>query len=226
MMNSSFKNRKGLLFVVSAPSGAGKTTLCQEVVQSVTSIRHSISYTTREPRSGEVNGKHYFFVDELEFRKMLEQEKFLEWAEVHGHLYGTTQEVFEDFIHKGQDVILDIDCQGAKKLREKEVAGIYIYILPPSFETLKTRLKDRQSDTSEEVSRRLDRAQEEVRSFQEYHYLIVNDNFKNAKKALESIVLAERLKMSRIDLNWIEDNFLDRQKPQDSSHDQREAGSK
>lgn len=208
MKGSGMDQRRGLLFVVSAPSGAGKTTLCQEITKSVPNLQHSISYTTREPRPGEIHGKDYFFVSDAEFRKMIENNEFLEWAEVHGHLYGTSRDLLMNIANRGIDVILDIDAQGAMQLKKKEVDGVYIYILPPSFEVLKARLMERKSESPDEISKRLKKAREEIWSYREYYYLIVNENVQKAKKELESIVLAERIKMKRMNLSWIEETFI------------------
>jgi guanylate kinase len=200
--------RRGLIFVVSAPSGAGKTTLCQEITRIVPNLQHSISYTTREPRPGEVHGKDYFFVSDAEFRKMIENNEFLEWAEVHGHLYGTSRDLLMGVTNKGIDIILDIDSQGAMQLKKKEVDGVYIYILPPSFDVLKARLMERKSESPDEIAKRLKKAREEIWSYREYYYLIVNVDVQKAMKELESIVLAERIKMKRMNLSWIEETFI------------------
>lgn len=208
MKGAGVNDRRGLIFVVSAPSGAGKTTLCQEVTKIVPNLQHSISYTTREPRPGEAHGRDYFFVSHEEFRKMIENNEFLEWAEVHGHLYGTSRELLMNLTNRGIDVILDIDSQGAMQLKKKEVDGVFIYILPPSFEVLKARLMERKSESPEEIKKRLKKAREEIWSYREYYYLIVNEDFKKAQKELEAIILAERIKMKRMNLSWIEETFI------------------
>ena len=208
MKEQGADQRRGLLFVVSAPSGAGKTTLCQEITRIVPNLQHSISYTTREPRPGEVHGRDYFFASDAEFRKMIENNEFLEWAEVHGHLYGTSRDLLMGITSRGIDIILDIDSQGVMQLKKKEVDGIYIYILPPSFEVLKARLMERKSESSDEIAKRLKKAREEIWSYREYYYLIVNDSVQKAKKELEAIILAERIKMKRMNLSWIEETFI------------------
>jgi guanylate kinase len=208
MKGQSMDQRRGLIFVVSAPSGAGKTTLCQEITRIVPNLQHSISYTTREPRPGEVHGKDYFFVSDTEFRKMIENNEFLEWAEVHGHLYGTSRDLLMGIANRGIDVILDIDSQGAMQLKKKEVDGVYIYILPPSFDVLKARLMERKSESPDEIAKRLKKAREEIWSYREYYYLIVNDSVQKARKELEAIILAERIKMKRMNLSWIEETFI------------------
>jgi guanylate kinase len=208
MKGQGVDQRRGLLFVVSAPSGAGKTTLCQEITRIVPNLQHSISYTTREPRPGEVHGKDYFFASDAEFRKMIENNEFLEWAEVHGHLYGTSRDLLMGVTSRGIDIILDIDSQGAMQLKKKEVDGVYIYILPPSFDVLKARLMERKSESPDEIAKRLKKAREEIWSYREYYYLIVNDSVQKAKKELEAVILAERIKMKRMNLSWIEETFI------------------
>lgn len=200
--------RKGLLFIVSAPSGAGKTSLCQEVSKIVPNLEHSISYTTRPPRPGEIHGKNYFFVDEATFRQRAERKEYVEWAEVHGHLYGTPRDQIMEKIDRGIDVVLDIDSQGAMQLKKKYQEGVYVYILPPSLEVLRKRLMERKSDSPEEITRRLKKAREEIWSYRQYYYLIVNDDFKNALKQLESIIIAERTKMRQVEYTWIEETFI------------------
>jgi guanylate kinase len=199
---------KGLLFVVSAPSGAGKTTLCREVVTQVPGLRHSVSYTTRKPRPAEVDGRDYYFLDEGGFRKKAERGEFIEWAEVHGHLYGTSWDQLLLHSEQGVDLILDIDAQGAMQLKKKEVEGVFIYILPPSFEVLKARLMERRSDSPEEINRRLRKAREEIWSYREYSYLIINDDVKRARSELQAVIVAERIRMKRMNFTWIEETFI------------------
>ncbi len=199
---------KGLLFVVSAPSGAGKTTLCREVVNQLPGLRHSVSYTTRKPRPGEVDGRDYYFLDEGGFRKKAERGEFIEWAEVHGHLYGTSWDQLLLHSEQGVDLILDIDAQGAMQLKKKEVEGVFIYILPPSFDVLKARLLERRSDSPEEINRRLRKAREEIWSYREYSYLIINEDVKRAMAELQAVIVAERIRMKRMNFSWIEETFI------------------
>lgn len=201
-------DKKGIIFVVSAPSGAGKTSLCRGVAEIVPNLRYSVSFTTRAPRAGETHGKDYFFVDEATFRDKIDRNDFIEWAEVHGNLYGTSRELLMDWADRGIDVVLDIDSQGAMTLKKKYSDGVYIYILPPSFEALRQRLVDRKSDAPEEISRRLQKAREEIWNYRQYFYLIVNVEFKKALKELEAVILAERNKMKRMNLSWIEETFI------------------
>ena len=200
--------QSGIIFVVSAPSGAGKTTLCSELSKRVPNLDRSISYTTRAPRPGEREGEDYFFATDERFMHMVENDGFLEWAEVHGHRYGTSRDRVMGIVNKGNDVLLNIYCQGAMHIKKKGVDGVFIYILPPSLDTLKARLLERRSDTPEEVARRLKKAREEVWSYREYYYMIVNDRVEQALKELEAIVLAERRKMRRMNLGWIEETFI------------------
>ncbi len=199
---------KGLLFVVSAPSGAGKTSLCRGVCESIPNLYYSISHTTRPPRPGEVDGKDYFFTDEELFRKRIDHQDFLEWAEVYGNLYGTSREVVSNYTEKGIDVILDVDAQGAMNIKKKCADGVYIYILPPSFDTLRQRLTDRNLDSEAEIARRLQKAREEIWNYRQYYYLLINEDYAEALKDIESIIRAERIKTRRMDFTWIEETFI------------------
>lgn len=198
---------KGKVFIISAPSGAGKTTLCSEILRMMPNIRFSVSYTTRKPRPGEVDGKDYLFVSEDIFKKMIEQGEFIEWAEVHGNLYGTSRKVINDIIESGKDVMLDIDVQGAQQMRNNFKGGIYIFVLPPSLDALRKRLRDRGQNSPEEIERRVKRAIEEIREYKRYDYVIVNDVFQDALDALRSIIIAEGKRMTMIDDDWVERTF-------------------
>jgi guanylate kinase len=200
--------RRGLLLVVSAPSGAGKTTLCREIAHRVSGLQYSISYTTRAPRAGEVSGKDYFFVTEIEFMQMAQREEFAEWAKVHNNLYGTHAGFLKRTMDGGTDVLLDVDVQGAQLLKKRFPEGTFIFVLPPSMDTLMERLRDRRSDTPEEIERRFRVAKKEIQNFVDYDYLIINDKIKKAVRDLESIILAERLRMTHADQNWIREQFL------------------
>jgi guanylate kinase len=206
MSNSAIpgRRRQGLLFVVSAPSGTGKTSLCQELVATIPDVRYSISYTTRPRRATEVAAKHYHFVDQKTFRAMIEADEFLEWAEVYVHLFGTPRVPLRQWRQEGIDVLLDIDTQGAAQIRQREPSGVSIYLLPPSLAVLRRRLQNRQSDAPEEIARRLKKAKEEVKAYREYQYVVINDDFKSAYKEMEAIVLAERNKTSALDLSSLE----------------------
>ncbi len=189
-----------LLVVVSAPSGAGKTSLCEWVVAAVPGLAHSVSFTTRPPRRDEQPGRDYHFVDEAAFRGMVDRGEFAEWAVVHGHLYGTSQALLVRHFTAGLDVILDIDTQGAALLRPGHPDGVFVFIVPPSWAMLEERLRRRQSDAEADIQRRLQRAREEVKSYAEYQYVIVNDEFARAAEELKAIIVAERRRSSRVDL--------------------------
>lgn len=192
-----------MLVVVSAPSGAGKTSLCEWVVTAIPNVVHSVSHTTRPPRPHEVNGRDYHFVDESAFRSMVARGDFAEWAHVHGHLYGTSRAVLNSYFAAGQDAILDIDTQGAAILRESHPAGVFVFIVPPSWEVLGRRLRQRHSDSEEDIQRRLTRAREEVRHYAEYQYVIVNDDFARAAEDLKAVLLAERRRSNRVDMGFL-----------------------
>ncbi|HTF99455.1 MAG TPA: guanylate kinase [Nitrospirota bacterium] len=186
------KPKQGLLFVVSAPSGAGKTTLCRAVSsESMDNVTHSISYTTRKPRPGEIDGRDYHFVSPGRFQEMIKAGDFAEWAEVHTNLYGTSRRVLDDLLSKRLDVILDIDTQGAKQIKQKFESAVYIFIMPPSIEILEERLRNRKSDNEEEIRKRMMRAREEIRDFGMYDYIIVNREFDRALTELRSIMTSE-----------------------------------
>ena len=201
------KKSKGSLFIVSAPSGAGKTTLCRKLVSSLPNLKFSVSYTTRQPRKGEVNDRDYTFINRQDFRLMADKAEFIEWAEVHGALYGTSRKRLEKLLDAGNDVILDIDTQGAMQIKDTYKAGIYIFILPPSLETLKERLKNRMTDSKEEIGKRLGRAVEEIKTFDKYDYVIINDVLKDALRKFEAIIIAQRVSIKKINPLWIEESF-------------------
>jgi guanylate kinase len=190
---------RGLLFIISAPSGAGKTTLCQELSNIVPGLKHSVSYTTRPPRKGEINNVHYSFISQSRFKKMIERREFAEWAMVHGHLYGTSIKRLEEINKKGYDIILDIDTHGAMQMKRKYKNAIYIFILPPSMKALGRRLRDRMSESEEEIRRRLKKAEEEIAQYKFYDYIVINDKFEKALRDLESIIIATRLKTTNAD---------------------------
>lgn len=199
------RKSNGILFIVSAPSGAGKTTLCRRILSSVVNIAPSVSFTTREPRRGEANDVDYTFVSRVEFEEMAGRGDFVEWAEVHGNLYGTSRRRIEEILASGRDVLLDIDTQGARRIRETFGNGVFLFILPPSMKELRARLESRMSNTREDMERRLRRAAEEIGAYGMYDYVIVNDKVERSQRELESIVSAERLRTSRVDPGWIEE---------------------
>jgi len=190
--------RAGILFVISAPSGAGKTTLCKEIIDFFPSLRHSVSYTTRPQRPGEQDGIDYHFVTPETFDAMVAEGAFAEWAEVHGNRYGTAIETLERFRLEGCDVLLDIDIQGARQLKKNYRQGVYIFVLPPSFDELRRRLQGRNTDAPEVIARRLANAQLEVREAGYYDYLVINDVFAKALDELKAIIVAEGCRASRV----------------------------
>lgn len=188
---------KGNIYIVTAPSGAGKTSLVRKLLEADSEVQLSVSYTTRAPRPGEVNGKDYHFVDEAVFLDMLQRGDFLESAEVYGNRYGTSQSWIEKVIVSGSDILLEIDWQGAAQVRRIFPEAIGIFILPPSLEVLTQRLKGRASDSEEVIARRLAAAREDIRHVEEFDYVIINDLFDTALQELRAVVLAQRLKMTR-----------------------------
>jgi len=188
---------KGNIFVVTAPSGAGKTSLVRALLEADKQVRLSISYTTRAPRPQEVDGKDYHFVDEASFMKMLERGDFLESALVYGNRYGTSQPWIESVIGSGADILLEIDWQGAAQVRRIFSEAIGIFILPPSLEALTERLQGRGSDSAETIAKRLAAAREDIGHVEEFDYVIINDDFNTALQELLTVVRAQRLTAAR-----------------------------
>jgi len=195
-------NGRGILFVLSAPSGAGKTTLAKFAVSKVSGVRQSVSYTTRPRREGEEDGHSYFFVDKKTFGEMLDKGNFIEHAEVHGEFYGTSYQSIEKARAEKFDLLLVIDVQGAAKLREKNVDAVFIFVLPPSLEELRARLGGRGTEGKAEMNGRMETAKREIRSSSLYHYLVINDTLEEAEKEMEYIIRAERCKMRRRSLDF------------------------
>ncbi len=188
----------GIAYIVSAPSGAGKTTLCKMAAEKFPDIRNSVSYTTRKQRPGEVNGVDYWFVDDAVFDGMVERGEFLEYADVYGKKYGTSKKDLDAMLEKGLSVILEIDVQGADNVRKRMEGGVYIFILPPSLKASEERLVGRGKDTPEEIKRRLGIAVDEIRRAPEYDYIVVNDNLERAFETFSSIVRAEKARSPRV----------------------------
>lgn len=187
--------------MVSAPSGAGKTTLCREARLRLPDLAYSVSYTTRPPRPGEIEGTDFVFVTEPQFRALQDQAEFAEWAVVHGNLYGTRASVLEEALAAGRDVLLDIDTQGAAQLRRRYPEAVLVFIVAPSMVELAQRLRERNSDAESEIARRLARAREEVKLWRSYDYLVVNRDLKEAADHLTSIFTAERCRTARLALD-------------------------
>lgn len=188
---------RGILIVVSAPSGAGKSSLAERVLKLVSNLKFSISYTTREPRGTEQNGVDYYFVSQNEFESMQERREFLECAEVHGYLYGTHEKAVEEVLVTGCDVMLDIDVQGAEQVRRRVPDAILVFILPPSREILEARLRARNLNVPADSERRMRNAGIEVQLYERFDYVIVNDDLDRALTELEAIIIAERCRPDR-----------------------------
>src|SRR5499425_3240756 len=194
--------RRGTLVVVSAPSGAGKTTLCHEVRTLVPDLYYSVSYTTRDPRPGETHGTDFFFVSDGQCTAMRGRDEFAEWAQVHGHLYGTPVKALEGALGRGSDVLLDIDTHGARQLRQRYPEAVSVFVMAPSMKDLEARLRERNSDAPVEIARRLTRAREEIAAWRQYDYLIINRDVKEAVDQLATVIEAERCRTNRLTLKF------------------------
>lgn len=188
---------EGLIFIISAPSGAGKTTLLRKVMEELPGLRFSVSYTTRSPRANEREGEDYHFVSTVVFQRMVEQDEFLEWAEVLGNRYGTVRRSLDLLKSEGVDLILDIDTQGAKRVVEKIEPTILIYILPPSLESLRERLTKRGLDPPEMIAFRLANAKKDMEEAHRYDYVVVNDQIDETVQTLKAIIIAERCRKKK-----------------------------
>jgi len=187
----------GNIYIISAASGTGKTSLVHELIKQVPNVEMSISYTTREKRNGEKNGVDYFFVSEKEFGEMVEKRDFLEYAIVFNKNYGTSKSQIEKVLAEGKDVILEIDWQGAQQVRNRVEGTIGLFILPPSLKALKQRIIDRGQDSEEVVAHRLRAASSEISHYNEYDFLIVNDDFNQAVEDLKAVVLSQRYRLDK-----------------------------
>jgi len=194
----SSRPARGLLFIVSAPSGAGKTTLVERLVETTPHLKMSRSYTSRATRAGETDGVDYNFVSRTHFEGMVAAGEFLEWAEVFGNLYGTCTADTEQMLAAGDDVVLVIDVQGARQLRGRGCVATTIFVMPPSVEVLEQRLRGRSKDSEAAIQRRLLVAKQEVASFTEYDFIVVNDHIDAAVERLQHVVLAERSRLNRM----------------------------
>ncbi|MGD0277888.1 MAG: guanylate kinase [Smithella sp.] len=189
---------KGLFIVVSAPSGAGKSSLCQRLIQAYPEIKFSVSYTSRSPRPNEVNGKDYHFISREEFQDRIDQGEFVEWVENYGHLYGSSRNVMKEFIQDGKDLLLDIEPRGAKKIKQEFKEGIYVFVLPPSRSELLKRLEKRGHETDDVIQKRFKQAESELKEVSWYNYVIFNEDLETAVNQLISIYIAEKCKRSRL----------------------------
>ena len=197
-------NRKGLLLVVSGPSGAGKGTICKALLNKNDQIKLSVSATTRKPRNGEVHGVNYFFIEKEEFTKMIENGEFLEYAQIYDNFYGTPKAAIIECLEKGQDVILEIEMPGARQIKEVYPEGVFIFVLPPSLEELKSRIVGRGTETQEEIEKRFSCAFEEINQIVNYDYFIVNEDIEKSVSDVEAIICAEKNKVTRYKNNIID----------------------
>jgi len=191
------KTQRGLIFIISAPSGAGKTTLVKEVMKELQGLKFSVSYTTRLPRANERDGEDYHFISPYAFEKMVERDEFLEWAEVLGNHYGTARINVDLLESEGVDLILDIDTQGAKEVIKRVDHAVLIYVLPPSLQSLRERLEKRGLDSPEMIKLRLDNAKKDMEEAHWYHYVIVNERIEDAVEKLKAIIIAERCRKDK-----------------------------
>jgi len=199
-------SNRGVLIVISGPSGAGKGTICKEILEKNNNIYLSVSATTRKPRQGEVDGVNYYFLTEEDFKNKVDSNGFIEYAKVHGNYYGTPKVNVEKMLDEGKDVILEIDIQGALKVKENFTEGVFIFILPPSMDELKRRIIKRGSETEESLMTRFKNAYQEINYVSKYNYAVVNDTLEIAVSKVESIIAAEKCRVDRIKDNTVLDS--------------------
>ena len=192
--------RKGILFIISGPSGVGKGTIKDVVLQKITDIKLSISATTRSPRSGETSGKDYFFVGEDHFHQLINNDELLEWANVYDNMYGTPRQFVEENLTRGQDVMLEIDIQGALQIKRRKPDGVFIFISPPSIEELSSRLATRATDTPESIKLRLAACKWEMEQIKHYDYVVLNHELQTAVDTVCAIITAERCKVKNFNV--------------------------
>lgn len=189
--------QQGILIVISGPSGTGKGTICRELLRNNPQLKYSISATTRQPRTGEVEGINYLFVAKDRFKTMIENDDLLEWAEVYGNFYGTPRNYVVEQLNKGYDIVLEIDTQGAMKVKDKFPEGVFIYIIPPSLDVLADRIHKRGTDSLDVIKKRLRCASSELSLAHNYHYIVMNDQVTAAVQKMETIIAAEKLRTER-----------------------------
>ncbi len=189
--------KNGMIIIVSAPSGAGKTSICDAVIRDDKNIIYSVSTTTRKPRKGEKDGREYLFVDEKKFKQDIKNGKFIEWARVHGNYYGTAKAVLQNVLSKGKDVLLDIDVQGALSIKKKYKDALMLFIMTPTLKELKKRLIKRNKDSKETINIRIENAKKEIKYVNSYDYLILNDELKKSINDVKAVIKAERLSIKR-----------------------------
>lgn len=196
-MEKKERKQPGVLIIISGPSATGKGTVCKKLMSENQNLRFSVSVTTRDPRPGEFEGVNYFFRTQEEFQKMIENDELLEWAEVYGNFYGTPREIVQASLDRGQDIVLEIDPQGALQVKSRFPQGVFIFLMPPSLEELASRIKKRGSETSEVMARRLMAAKLEIGSAFQYDYLVINDELSTAVYQIKQILAAEKCRMNR-----------------------------
>jgi guanylate kinase len=189
---------KGLFIVVSAPSGTGKSSICQRFMNACPEIKFSVSYTSRPPRSNEVDGKDYYFISREEFQTRIDQGEFVEWVENYGNLYGSSKKNMEAYLHDGHDLLLDIEPRGARRIKQKFKGGIYVFVLPPSRAELLKRLEERGCETGEIIQSRFEQAESELKEISLYDYVIFNKDLETAVNQLIAIYVAQKCKRSRL----------------------------
>jgi len=189
--------QQGILIVISGPSGTGKGTICRKLLRNNPQLKYSVSVTTRKPRVGEVDGVNYFFTSREQFITMIEGGALLEWAEVYGNFYGTPRCYVQEQLIKGYDIVLEIDTQGAMKVKKNFPEGVYVYIIPPSLDELAERINKRGTDSSSAIEHRLECAMDELELAQNYHYIVINDQVAAAVQRVETIIAAEKYRSER-----------------------------
>jgi guanylate kinase len=194
----SFRKTKGLFIVISAPSGAGKTSICKAFLKKHSDVQFSVSYTTRAPRPGEKDGKDYFFISEHEFKQKIAEGEFAEWNENYGYLYGTLKKTLESFLKSGRDFILDVEPNGARALKKAHSGGTYVFVLPPTLDELVVRLRKRGCETEEVIKSRFEKALAEIKEIMWYDYFIINNTLDEAVDCLHSIYTAEKNRPERL----------------------------
>lgn len=195
----SFHNDKGNLLIISGPSGVGKGTVCRALIKKYTDLELSISATTRKARTGEIDGREYFFYSQEKFLELVEQEAFLEWARVFDNYYGTPLDYVQKVLNQGKDCLLEIDVQGAMQVKKKWPEGIFIFLVPPSKEELVRRITCRGTECAEEIQKRMNQVEQEMGYIREYDYVVVNDEIDEAVEKIKAIITAERCRISRWD---------------------------
>jgi len=197
--------KKSLIVVISAPSGAGKTTLCKRLLQNSPSFTCSVSFTTRHPRKNEIEGVDYYFVSPTEFQKMIEDRKFVEWEKVHEQLYGTSANLLNKAIEAEKDVVLEVDVEGGTQIKKNYPQAVLIFLLPPSWQELEKRLKSRRTEDYQRVKERIIQAKKEIEYAPYYDYLIINNDINRALDDLTAIIRAERCRMNRVPVRELRD---------------------